>query len=357
MKVLVLAKYDQLAASTRYRYTQFMPVFEKNDIFFTISPLFDDDYLKSKLSLGRAAIGPVVRGFFRRLGAVLTARQYDHVILHCEAFPYLPPFFEMLLKILRVPYSYDFDDAIFHQYDRHRLSIVRWAFRNKVSTIIRGASDVFAGNPYLAEYARRFNSHVHVVPTVVDTDRYVMRDLSTNNPVFTIGWIGSPSTAVYLNELAPAFRKLAQKFTMKLVLIGSGPFEMPGVPLEVQPWNEAAEIDELRKFDVGIMPLPDTDWARGKCGFKIIQYMACGIPAVASPIGVNRDIIDDTVNGYLAHNENEWLQTLEKLHDFPETRTVMGEAGFRKVAEEYSLKSIAPRLIALIKAKQSPSLR
>jgi glycosyltransferase involved in cell wall biosynthesis len=142
-----------------------------------------------------------------------------------------------------------------------------------------------------------------------------------------------------------------------LGLVGSGPFKMPGVPLEVRAWSEETEIDDLRKFDVGIMPLPDTDWARGKCGFKIIQYMACGIPAVASPIGVNRDIINDTVNGYLAHSEAEWLQALETLHDSPETRSMMGKAGFRKVSEEYSLKSIAPRLIRLIKAKEIPSLK
>jgi glycosyltransferase involved in cell wall biosynthesis len=348
MKVLVLSKYGSLAASTRYRFTQFFPYLETRGIYFTVSPLLSDGYLRKKFSSGRSPLLPIICGFFRRAWAVLTARRFDCVIIHCEAFPYLPPFFEKILHVLRVPYIYDFDDAIFHQYDRSSRKIARWAYRKKIASIIGQAANVFAGNTYLADYARSFNAQVHIIPTVVDSDRYKLKDFSKTNDVFTIGWIGSPSTAAYLRDLAPMFKRLALVLPFRLVLIGSGPFVMEGVPIEVLPWREDTEIEELRKFDVGIMPLPDTDWARGKCGFKIIQYMACGVPAVASPVGVNRDLIENAVDGYLAQTEDEWLAALQELQKSREKRMQMGNAGHSKVRSKYSLSCIAPRLAELI---------
>ena len=348
MKVLVLTKYDQLAASTRYRFSQFAPYLLENGVDLVLSPLLSDTYLEEKFSRGKASSLHSLSAFIRRAKVVLSARKYDRVILYFEAFPYFPSLFEIILRFLKVPYIYDFDDAIFHQYDRHSNPFIRFLFRNKIRNVIRGASCVFAGNEYLAAYARQVNPNVSVLPTVVDTRRYLVTEKKSNSRSLTVGWIGSPSTAIYLKEQIPVLKDFCSKYGVKLVLIGSGPIEMPGIPVEIKAWSEDTEIAELQQFDVGIMPLPDTDWARGKCGFKLIQYMACGVPVIASPVGVNQEIVENGVNGYLASTPAEWLSALESLQSSEELRKSMGRAGRERIEARYSLQTVAPRMLKQI---------
>jgi glycosyltransferase involved in cell wall biosynthesis len=348
MKVLVLTKYDQLAASTRYRFSQFAPYLLANGVELELSPLLSDTYLEERFSRGKASPIHSLNAFIRRAKVVLSARKYDRVILYFEAFPYFPAFFEMILRFLKVPYIYDFDDAIFHQYDRHSNPFIRFLLRNKIRNVIRGASCVFAGNEYLAAYARQVNSNVSIFPTVVDTRRYLVVEKKSNSRSLVVGWIGSPSTAIYLKEQIPVLRDFCSKYGAKLVLIGSGPIEMPGIPVEIKDWSEDTEIAELQQFDVGIMPLPDTDWARGKCGFKLIQYMACGVPVIASPVGVNQAIVENGVNGYLASTPAEWFSALESLQSNEELRKTMGRAGRERIEARYSLQTVAPRMLKQI---------
>ena len=239
---------------------------------------------------------------------------------------------------------YDFDDAVFHVYDQHRSSLVRGLFGGKIPAVIAGASHVLAGSEYLAAFARKHNASVEMLPTVVDTERYRVRDPARAGAPLTVGWIGSPSTATYLREAILPLRSFFDGGNATLALVGSGPVELPGIPLEIRDWSLDREVDDLRAFDVGIMPLPDTPWARGKCGFKLIQYMACGVPVIASPVGANREIVEHGVNGYLAETPQEWLQALHALAQDPGLGRAMGEAGRRKVEREYSLDYAAPRL-------------
>jgi glycosyltransferase involved in cell wall biosynthesis len=345
MNVLFLTKYSGAAASTRHRYLQFLPYLEQAGIHGVVSPLLDDEYLRRMFAGGKPRLA-YLRALVRRTLDVATSRRFDRVVVHCEAYPYLPPVFEWYLQKGKARYVYDFDDAIFHQYDTHPNRLVRLALSGKIRRVIEGASAVIAGNDYLAEYARRVNDRVSVIPTVVDTDQYRLPEQATieaNRPL-VVGWIGSPSTAPYVAQQSEALRTFCARRRARVVLVGSGPVALPGVPLEVRPWREQREVRDLQDFDVGIMPLPDTPWARGKCGFKLVQYMACGVPVVASPVGVNTQMVESGVNGYLATTPAEWLEALEKMAGDPSHRKRMGTTGRRQVIERYSLQSAAPRL-------------
>jgi glycosyltransferase involved in cell wall biosynthesis len=349
MKVLFLTKYGDLAASTRYRFSQYLPSLRSSGIEGEISPLLDNAYLEERFSSGRIKIMFLITALLRRARAVFFARNYDLVVVYGELFPYLPPFFEGILRIFGVRYLYDFDDAFFHQYDMHRNFFVRKFLGGKIGRIIKWSSGVIAGNDYLASYGRRYHENVTLIPTVVDMTKYeriVKR--KKNDHVFTVGWIGSPSTAKYVLERAPMFQQLSTMIKMRLVLIGSGYVEIPGVEVVVKAWSESTEIEELAQFDVGIMPLTDDPWARGKCGFKLIQYMASGLPVVASPVGVNSDIIKDGADGYLATTDVEWSEKLKRLNSDHVLRHQMGACGLEKARARYSLQSTQDHFKQLI---------
>ena len=344
MNVLFLPKYGPKAASTRHRYLQYFPHLESEGISCHASPLLDDAYLAKKFETGRTPPVDALRGYTHRLLALTGARRFDLAMVHCELFPYLPSWGEAILPRLGVPYVYDFDDAIFHNYDQSRLSVVRALFSGKLARVARGAALVTAGNEYLAAWSRRFQRRVEVLPTVVDLARFPRVSPARAPGPFVIGWIGSPSTAPYVSLVAEALAQVSRGDSARVVLVGSGPVDLPGVPVEVRPWSEATEAADIGRFDVGVMPLPDTPWARGKSGFKLIQYMAGGLPVVASPVGANRDIVEHGVNGFLAGTAEEWVSALETLRADPGLRDRMGRAGRERVRQRYSLAVTAPRL-------------
>jgi glycosyltransferase involved in cell wall biosynthesis len=219
---------------------------------------------------------------------------------------------------------------------------------------MRHAAVVVAGNEYVAAHARASGARrVEVVPSVVDTRRY---GVSAGSPAdadqFTIGWIGSPITARYLVRLAPIFGDLCIRPGTKLRLIGAGPrLRLPDtVRVESRPWRYDDEIEALAGCDVGIMPLEDGPWEQGKCGYKLLQYMASGKPVVATPVGVNRDIVRDGENGFLATSLDEWRTALTRLRDDESLRRRLGEAGRRRVERDYSLASVAPRVTAIFRS-------
>lgn len=351
-KVLFLTKYARNGASSRYRTFQYLPWLERAGIECRVMPLFDEAYLIHRYQSGRGRPQDVLRAFGRRLRALASARQFDLVVIEYELLPYFPALPERWLNWLDVPYLVDYDDALFHQYDQHKNGWVRRLLGQKIARVMRCAKLVTVGNAYLAAYARRAGAaRVELLPTVIDLTRYPqLRVPRPPDRPFTIGWIGSPSTAAYLEAIAPALARVCRGGKGRLQLIGSGPVDLPDVPVEVLPWNDATEVNMLRHFDVGIMPLPDQLWARGKCGFKLIQYMACGLPVVASPVGVNAEIVEHGVNGFLASTEDEWVQALGSLLSDAELRERMGRAGREKVEQHYALQVTGPRLVELIES-------
>lgn len=287
----------------------------------------------------------------RRASLLRKLRDYDAVYVFREAALFGPPVFERLGHRSGVPMIFDFDDAVFVPYvspSNGYLSYLK--FPTKTKTICRLATHVIAGNPYLADYARQTNKNVSIVPTTIDTDKYSIMPRQTNNRVPVIGWSGSFSTVQHLDALAPALRRLAQKENFRLVVIGTPVYKIDGVDVEAMPWRSATEVSDLRQIDIGIMPLPDEAWSRGKCGLKALQYMALGIPTVCSPVGVNSEIIHDSVNGFLAGTEDEWVAKLTQLLKDSELRARLGAAGRETVETKYSAAVQAPRVYEILRS-------
>ncbi|MGZ0018244.1 glycosyltransferase family 4 protein [Nitrosomonas sp. wSCUT-2] len=350
--VIFLTKYARNGASSRYRTFQYLPWLEQVGFDCQVTPLFDEAYLEHRYKSGRGNIRDILRAFLQRLIVLVTVRRFDLVVFEYELLPYFPALFERWLGWMAVPYVVDYDDALFHQYDKHKSWWVRRLLGRKIARVMRGARLVTVGNAYLADYARRAGAvRIEIIPTVIDLEKYSPAFVTHRSSTpFTIGWIGSPSTAKYLQAIAPALAEVCASGKGVVRLIGSGQIYLPGVPVEVLPWEETTEINELKQFDVGIMPLPDEPWERGKCGFKLIQYMACGLPVVASPVGVNIKIVEQDVNGYLAETLAEWVLSLNALLLDTDQCQRMGQAGRKKVEQEYSLQMTGPRLVGLIRS-------
>ncbi len=344
MRVLYLTKYGPKAATTRYRMLQFLPYLESKGISCELSPLLEDDYLKTLFSGGKFPASKIIGLYLKRLQQLLTLRKFDLVVIQYELLPYFPSFLEKLLRLANVPFLYDFDDAVFHRYDEHPNRWVKSILGKKIANIIGSAKGVMAGNQYLADYASHYNSHVSIFPTVVDSSRYAKKEyeLDSTRP-FTIGWIGSPSTAAYLKPLEEPLKRFLADKNGQCLAIGAGDLPVGSVFTSI-PWSEEAELQQLSQFDVGIMPLPEENWARGKCGFKLIQYMAAKLPVIASPVGVNQEIVEQGKTGFLATTEAEWLEALEILYREKELRRYMAEEGLKRVEAHYDYSVMAPRL-------------
>jgi glycosyltransferase involved in cell wall biosynthesis len=352
MRLLLLHKYGHRAASFRHRFEQYLPYLDRAGFECTVSSLFDDDYLGSRMTVGTRNRWAMIRGFLRQLRHVARAGKYDLVIIGVELFPYFPAAVEKYLNWRHIPYVYDFDDPVFHYYDLSHSWIVRTLLGSKIRAVAAGAAHVFAGSPYLVDYVRQVNSAVEYLPTVIDLNRYAkIRDYNQpSRKSFTIGWIGSPSTAHYLSAIAPALARFCHRHDARIILVGSGPVELAGFVVELREWVEARETSDLLEFDVGLMPLIDDPWSLGKCGFKLVQYMASGVPVVASPVGVNRNIVVPGVNGFLASDPDEWEDALEQLVNDRALCARLGAAGRAGVEQEYCVQATAPRFIAGVTA-------
>jgi glycosyltransferase involved in cell wall biosynthesis len=248
----------------------------------------------------------------------------------------------------RIPLVADYDDATFHTYDRHPGRILSSLMGGKIDAVMRRSSLVVAGNGYIAERARRAGAaRVEILPSVIDLDRYPPAP-DPRNGLPTVGWIGSPTTARHLKTVESALREVVAGGKARVAIVGAPGNPLESVPALFRPWSEETEVAEIRSFDVGIMPLPDEPWERGKCGYKLIQYMGCCLPVVASPVGVNREIVADGVNGFLASGHDEWMATLSRLANDATLRREMGSKGRGVVASRFSLQVTAPRLLELL---------
>jgi len=349
-RILLLSRYSRLGASSRIRSYQYLPYLEVHGFRVTVAPLFDDNYLKSLYAGKGSALGSILGGYFRRVCYLINIRRYDLIWIEKELFPFLPAWGEVLVSYMSIPYVVDYDDAIFHRYDLHPNKMVRFLLGRKIDQVMQRAALVIVGNSYLAERARQAGAkRVELLPSVVDLSRYPLTPQS-RNPIFTIGWIGSPVTASYLNTVRPALAEVCKGGKGRVVLVGAGPIDLHNVPVEIRPWSEETEVADIHSFDVGIMPLPDEPWERGKCGYKLIQYMACGKPVVASPVGVNNQIVEDGINGFRASTTAEWIRALSALRDDPSLRERMGIAGRKKVEMQYCIQVTAPRLASLLRS-------
>ncbi|MFN3330135.1 MAG: glycosyltransferase family 4 protein, partial [Pyrinomonadaceae bacterium] len=276
---------------------------------------------------------------------------FDLVYLFREAAILGPAWFERRIANSGIPMVFDFDDAIFVPYKSPANGYLSYLkFPQKTATICSFSSHVIAGNEYLASYAKRFNRNVTIIPTTIDTEKYKPVEKAENKEVLTIGWSGSLSTVQHLDTIREVFKELAKTERFRLRVIGTGSYKIDGVDVEAMVWRADSEIADLEKIDIGVMPLPDDEWSRGKCGLKALQYMALGIPTICSPVGVNTKIIQDGENGFLASSKEEWVEKLKKLLHSYELRKRFGLAGRKTVEENYSAKVQAPRVFEIFKS-------
>ena len=377
MRVLCLTIGPDSEPSSRFRVGQWVAPLAEHGIEVEVRPRASRRYLElgygvrslpSPARAGWAAL-QFTKATLRRMRDLAAARRFDLLLLQKETFPFG---LERLLPLLGVRTVYDFDDAIY-------LRTRRVDAADGMGRTIRAAADavlrrdralpallercdaVIAGNPNLAAYARRHCDRVRVIPTVVDTDRYPVRPVRMDGPL-VIGWIGAPPNVGHLEPLRPVLADLATRFAFRFTALGPAQLDWPDVPVECVPWRHYEsiedEVDDVQRFDIGIMPLPDDPFAAGKCALKAIQYMAAGIPVVASPVGVNADVVQVGVCGYLARTPQEWGDRLARLLADPGLRARLGEAGRARAEACYSIRSALPALVETLReAAATPGKR
>ena len=347
IRVLALSPIPEEGAGCRFRIAHYIPYLESHGFEVTLKTLFTTDFFRLVYKPGHLARKSTVFASLalKHLWALRRARQYDVIFIYRELLPVGPAWVEWLLARLGPPIVFDFDDAIFlpSVSEANRL-IAALKMPSKVATIVRNSAHTVVGNDYLAAYARQFSDAVTTIPTCVDTNRFTPAARAAR-AVPVVGWIGSPTTASYLMGLSPVLQRVAELHPFVLNVSGTGePVAISGVRVENPSWALDGEIDLFRNCDIGVYPLLDDAWAKGKCGFKAIEFMACGVPVVASAVGVNREIIEDGVNGFLATTDNEWVEKLGRLIADPALRARFAAAGRRTTEERYSLHVNAPKL-------------
>ena len=356
LRILFIIPYPSgRAPSQRFRFEQYLEILTAHGHSYRLAPFLSETTWRILYKPGQAmrkALG-ILGGFGRRLGHLLAAPAYDFVFVHREAAPLGPPVFEWLLaKVLRKRLIYDFDDAIWlaNTSEANRIA-AGLKFHHKVDSICQWAYKNSCGNDYLAAYARQFNPSVVVNPTTIDTVHLhnQVRDQLAPGPL-VIGWTGTHSTLKYLLPVVPVLAQLeAEGLQFEFRVISNQPpeFNQSLRSLRFVPWQKATEIPDLLTFHVGLMPLEDDQWAQGKCAFKALQYMALGIPALVSPVGMNTEVVQDGYNGYICREPTDWQQRLRQLLTDPTHRQSLGKAARATIEQRYSVTANTPNFLKL----------
>ncbi len=339
--------------SQRFRLEQWAPLLSERGIevrFLSFASPALTALLHLPDHLGRKA-RLAARDFLRLAWRARSLGRCDAVVVHRAATLAGPPLFERLVRRVHRPLLYDFDDAIFLPHETATNRRLAWLkFPAKTRTICRLSAHVVVGNAYLAEYARRFNPRVSVVPSSIDTDRYRPRPLTRVDGTVVIGWMGSSTSQTYLEMFAGMLREVAALPSVEIRVVSNRRPDLPGVPVVWRPWSAATEVEDIAAFDVGIMPMPETEWALGKCALKALQYMAMGVATVASAVGANREVIEHGRSGLLASTDADWLAGLRALAARPELRARLGQAGRQTVETRYSMQSSAGAFAEVVRS-------
>ena len=343
-EILIVAQYpEKISPNQRFRFELYKNLLAENGFAVTIDSFINKkDYeIIHKKGYFFHKFWAVVKGYFKRAGLLFKIKKYSYVFLQREATPLGPPIFEWLyIKVYSKKLIYDFDDAIWLSNPSEHNSL-SYILKNpgKVKAICKWAYKVSCGNEYLCNYAKQFNSNVVYNPTCVDTEK--RHNIISNHNVskITIGWTGTFSTLKYLDIVIPSLKKLQEKydFNIKIICNQKPLFDLSN--LIYVEWTERNEVAELASCQIGLMPLTSDEWSEGKCGFKLIQYLSLGIPAVSSPVGVNKEIIEHGKNGFLCTSDEQWYNAIEKLIIDGGLRQKMGEEGRKKIINEYSMLS------------------
>ena len=348
------------APGQRFRFEEWLHLLPEGAVDARILPLFGPRAFARLYEPGGAArkAAQTASALARRLIQAHVSKRADVVFVYRGAFVLGPPVLDTLLE-RRVPVVFDFDDAIFLGATSEANAIAaRLKQPEGVRRIVAGAAATTVGNEFLAAYARRHSSRVHVIPTTLDVEAY-RPQLRPSHDLVRVGWSGSPTTSAHLGSIEGALRRMLKDLPVELVVMGDPHFRLPGAPrVVVKPWSAATEIAEVGAFDIGLMPLPNDDWSRGKCGFKALLSMSLGVPPVVSPVGVNTEIVDDGANGLIAGDEDAWVSAVGRLVADPDLRCRLGAAARETVVQRYSGQQWAPRFLEVLReAKETGPVR
>jgi glycosyltransferase involved in cell wall biosynthesis len=350
MRIAAFTRYDRQAASTRQRFIQYFPSLRDAGIYVRHLPLLDDQYVAALVTGTSYPNQKIAQAYVRRMRQLAMERAADIYWVYVELLPFVPAYFERLAAAGK-KIVYDFDDAFFHTYDQSSNAFVRTFLSNKHASLLEHAAACVCGNTYVWEFAQNHCRNSIIVPTVVDTRKYRAADEDGRSSL-TIGWMGSPTTWPQVRPILHVLEEVAKTFGARILVIGAGRGAkidaFPG--LEFRDWAEETEISDVQDMDVGIMPLKDGAFERGKSGYKLIQYMACGLPVVASPVGVNAEIVRPGMNGFLASTEEDWRAALSLLLRDSQLRKRLGESGRQQVERDFSLASQESKLIELFQS-------
>jgi glycosyltransferase involved in cell wall biosynthesis len=352
-RLVIIAPYPKgEAPSQRFRFEQYINLFENEGYAVEFHAFLSDKTWKALYKEGSffAKAFGMMGSFWRRFLLMFKLRKASVIFIHREASMIGPPIFEWIIaKVLRKKYIYDFDDAIWlPNYSDSNAKFQRLKAYGKVKKIMKWAHAISAGNDYLMEFAQQFNPNVRVIPTTIDLENVHNRLTNHQAEIPVIGWTGTHTTMNYLDDLVPILKELEETHTFIFRVISNQSPTFSLKSLEFVKWKKETEIEDLAQITIGVMPLTDTIWAKGKCGFKGLQYMALEIPSVMSPVGVNTTIIEHGVNGLLCSTPEEWKETLIQLLENEAIRMEIGKKGFQTVKERYSVEANLPHYLDLI---------
>lgn len=354
MKILFVVPYPLgKAPSQRFRFEQYLPLLGEAGWVYTFAPFLGEGTWRILYKPGHVVqkVAGILKGFLKRFLLLFSVPAFDYVFIHREATPIGPPVFEWVVaKVLKKKIIYDFDDAIWIPNTSESNKIVagiKW--HHKVNAICKWAYKVSCGNSYLQAYAKQFNPHAFVNPTTIDTLQVHNQVKNQHTSDMVIGWTGTHSTMKYLDPVIPVLKKLEEKYSFKFKIISNQP---PGFTLKslvFTYWEKRTEIEDLLSFNIGLMPLEDDKWAKGKCAFKALQYMALGIPALVSPVGMNTEVVDHGINGYICQSFDDWYTTLEAIIHDADLRTRLGKAACHKIETTYAVTANRANFLGFFK--------
>ena len=354
-KILFLAHHRlDRSPGQRYRFEQYFDHFHQNNIDCDLANIIseEDDKImyQSRNYFKKAFVA--LNAYKTRYLNLRDIEKYNLVVIYREAIPTRSVFFEKMISKRNVPIVLDFDDAIWIKDVSSVNKNLSW-FKNekKIEQILPLCSHVTCGNKYLYDYAKQFNNNVSIIHSTVDTDHYLPLKRAESK-VVKIGWVGSHTTIKHFEKILNVFKVLKDKYknSIEFVVVGDEQYANLELDIKVVKWENDKEVELFNSFDIGVMPLPDNEWTQGKCGMKGLLYMSVGIPAVISAVGMNKDIIEDGVDGFLPLGEKQWVEVLSKLIENSELRSKIGANGRQKVVKNYSKESTKDTYLNLYKS-------
>ena len=322
----------------------------KKKIQFVVKPLLNDNYLEDLYQNKSKNFLNIFFCYLKRFFILFSLTKYNKILIEKELLPYIPFVEYIFFKIFKSKIFLDYDDFIFNNYS-FRLSILNRLYKNKFQFILENCNGVITGNNFLKSYVLDYNKNTTVIPTLIKIDNYVSNEIKKNKKI-SIVWIGTPTTIKYLENLMPVLLKLKQNINFNLIIIG-GKLKNFFSFVEYHDWSEKNEFKILKSCHIGIMPLDNSTWSKGKCGLKILQYMASSLPVVVSDVGANKDIVSHDFDGYLAKNPEEWIEYLTKLITNDFLRVKFGNNGFTKVINKYSYQKIFYKYLNFLKINEN----